>query len=87
MIDFIILSRPGRYFKDLQASPYLEAGKNALETLDNGKSDHETVTLKSGRKAVLLRIIPFAVSSTDIRSRLQAGRSTKYLLPEQVESL
>jgi nicotinate-nucleotide adenylyltransferase len=86
MVDFIILSRPGRCFQDLRSSPYLDADRNTLDLLDSGKSDLETVTLKSGRKAVLLRIIPFAISSTDIRRRLETGRSTKYLLPEQVES-
>lgn len=86
MVDFIILSRPGRAFRDLLASAFLEPDENVLEALDSGSSGREVLRLTSGRKATLMRILPFAISSTDIRRRLQAGQSAKYLLPEQVES-
>jgi nicotinate-nucleotide adenylyltransferase len=87
MVDFVILARPGHFFRDLQASPYLHADKAALALMDNsGIADHAKVDMKSGKKAILMRGMSLAISSTDIRNRLQTGRSTKYLLPEQIES-
>jgi nicotinate-nucleotide adenylyltransferase len=35
---------------------------------------------------MLVNVSPINISSTDIRSRLEQGKSVKYLLPVEVES-
>ncbi|MGE5299727.1 MAG: nicotinate-nucleotide adenylyltransferase [Acidobacteriota bacterium] len=81
MVNFAVVSRPGREFGEVLSSPY-------AKTKDLAGSGGESLTLEllSGRKAELVKITPLDISSSDIRRRMRAGRSIKYLLPEEVES-
>ena len=81
MVNFAVVSRPGREFGEVLTSPY-------AKTKDLAGSGGESLTLEllSGRKAELVKITPLDISSSDIRRRMRAGRSIKYLLPEEVES-
>ena len=81
MVNFAVVSRPGREFDEMLSSPF-------AKTKDLAESGGESLTLElqSGRKAELVKITPLDISSSDIRRRIRAGRSIKYLLPEDVES-
>ncbi len=81
MVNFAVVSRPGREFDEMLSSPY-------AKTKDLAESGGESLTfeLLSGRKAELVKITPLDISSSDIRRRIRSGRSIKYLLPEDVES-
>ncbi len=86
IVNFALLSRPGRRFSDLLASPYLEAGEQALKELDGCRSGSLTLKMRSGRDAVLVHVTNMDIASTDIRRRTREGLSIKYLLPAEVES-
>jgi nicotinate-nucleotide adenylyltransferase len=86
LINFAVLSRPGNWFIDLLTSPYLELKKSLLSRLDRGETETFSSELRSGKKLVLLRITPVAISSTEIRKRIKEGLTIKYMLPEEVES-
>ncbi|MDA8104435.1 MAG: nicotinate-nucleotide adenylyltransferase [Nitrospiraceae bacterium] len=81
MVNFAVVSRPGREFDEMLSSPF-------AKTKDLAESGGESLTLEllTGRKAELVKITPLDISSSDIRRRIRAGRSIKYLLPEDVES-
>jgi len=86
LVNFAVISRPGRSFSDLSSSTYLEVDKRLLRRLDEGETEMAAVPLVSGREAVLIRVTHMDISSTGIRARLKEGLSIKYLLPEGVES-
>jgi nicotinate-nucleotide adenylyltransferase len=86
MTDFVIISRPSFLFADLESSPYLETGREALLGLDRGEETAVNARLKGGRAAVLMRITALDISATAIRMLLRQGKGIKYLLPENVES-
>jgi len=86
LVDFIILSRPGTSFADLETSPYLIADKKSLADLDEEKVLSCPLRLRSSGVAVLTRVTPMGISSTGIRRRVKQGLTVKYLLPEDVES-
>jgi nicotinate-nucleotide adenylyltransferase len=86
LVNFAIISRPGRKFSDLSSSPYLKVREGVLRQLDQGEAENVRVSLTSGKEAVLTRVTHMDVSSTGIRGRLQGGGSVKYLLPESVRS-
>jgi nicotinate-nucleotide adenylyltransferase len=81
MVDFAVVSRPGREFGEILSSPYAKTKEPPLN-----KGGSLSVELRSGRKAEMVRITPLDISSSDVRRRVRSGLSVKYLLPEDVES-
>jgi nicotinic acid mononucleotide adenylyltransferase len=86
LTDFIVISRPGKFFEDLMKSPYIKTGRSILKGLDSSKTGHYKVKLKSKRYAVLLPLTPVGISSTEIRHLVRRRKSIKFLLPPEVES-
>ncbi|MBI5076638.1 MAG: nicotinate (nicotinamide) nucleotide adenylyltransferase [Nitrospirae bacterium] len=86
LAHFLILSRPGCRFAALSTSPYLSVSKETLRKLDAGTIPSYSTTLTNGNAVLLLNISPVNISATDIRTRMAAGKSAKYLLPAAVES-
>lgn len=95
-----VVSRPGELFSS-QASvldsvlSHSPSGHNIdqgfLAMLDGRPGAPETlmkyvVRLQSGFSLIFLRVAPWKVSSSEIRSRLVRGESVKNLLPDSVES-
>ena len=86
LAHFIVISRPGYAFLDLRSSPYIKINKPILKGLDASDIESHKATLLSQKKAVLLRLTPLSISSTEIRRLVQLGSSIKYLLPPAVQS-
>jgi len=86
MVNFAVISRPGRKFEDLLSSPYMDVEPGDLRALDDSGGEFKITRLKSLKEAALAKITSIDISSSDIRRRMLAGQSVKYLLPESVES-
>lgn len=86
LTNFVIISRPGFRFIDLQVSPYIKINRRILEELDNAKIETYSIKLKSNRDVTFLKLTPIGTSSTEIRTLIKQGKSIKYLLPAEVES-
>jgi nicotinate-nucleotide adenylyltransferase len=84
--NFAVLSRPSSRFAELAASPYMKVGNVKIQQLDQCRASSLSVSLTSGREAILVRTTPVAIASSDIRRRIKEGLSIKYLLPAEVES-
>jgi nicotinate-nucleotide adenylyltransferase len=81
---FVVISRPGYFFSDLLKTRLLEIEEQTLKDLDRGVI-RETEAESPGIQLHLETISHLDISSTNIRKRIQEGRSIKYLLPETVE--
>lgn len=86
MTDFVVVSRPGFLFSSMRESPYVKAGVKLLREVDLSKNATNVIRLTSNRYAILLRLTPVGISSTQIRKFLREGKSIKYLLPPEVQS-
>jgi nicotinate-nucleotide adenylyltransferase len=86
LTHFIIISRPGLEFINLQTSPVVPMKRSILRKLDNGVIETYTLKLRGHNEVMLLKITPIGISSHEIRDRIRQERSIKYLLPASVES-
>lgn len=88
LCDFIVIFRavPGG-FSGVTTFPYpVTADRRALAEFDRGTRSSVIGTLPGGREVRFIRSHDLPVSATEIRRRLAAGRTVKYLLPAPVGS-
>jgi nicotinate-nucleotide adenylyltransferase len=86
LTNFIVISRPGFRFADIEKSSYLNVEGVTLREMDNATTEKYISKLKSDRDAILLNLTQIDISSTEIRSLIKQNKSIKYLLPPEIQS-
>jgi len=87
LCHFIVCSRPGVAFTQLQALPFLPRTKpQAFQSLDQQDTTRLDILLPSGKTIYLLSIPPCEISASTIREHLALGSSVSHWLPPTVES-
>ena len=83
--SFVVLSRPGFRFQDLEELPFLAGSGKELAALDNG--EHIQAIVEPDGFRICLEVVPhYDISSTDIRTRVKRSATIKYHLPDAVET-
>lgn len=86
LTDFVILMRPGLNISSLSESSFLIADPQKIESFKKSSERFLKLKVKNGKDAIILKITPFQISSTEIRNLIKSGKSIKYLLPLNVQS-
>jgi nicotinate-nucleotide adenylyltransferase len=87
MCDFVTTFRPGTDYEVLTRHKFLhEIDVVMLEALQQNMREVGKMEMISGRYLWLVSSLGMDISSTEIRRRVKARHSVKYLLPEPVES-
>ncbi|GJL70568.1 MAG: putative nicotinate-nucleotide adenylyltransferase [Nitrospirales bacterium] len=87
LCHFIVCSRPGVSFTQLQSLPFLPViTPQAFQNLDEQNTTRLDIILPSGKTIYLLSIPPCEISASTIRERLALGSSVSHWLPPTVES-
>ncbi|MDT3777757.1 nicotinate-nucleotide adenylyltransferase [Nitrospira sp. MA-1] len=87
LCHFIVCSRPGVSFTQLQSLPFIPATKpQAFQNLDEQDTTRLDIILPSGKTIYLLSIPPCEISASTIREHLALGSSVSHWLPPTVES-
>lgn len=93
LCHFIVVSRPEHPFSSLDYVPFIgPIDLLPLKYVDQGKADRYSLFLPAcsstspKRTLTFLKIQPCLISATDIRTRIEEGRTVKKLLPKDVQS-
>lgn len=87
LAHLVVVSRPGSQFVQLAGHALLaDVAPEALAALDAGRDARLERRLPTGRRLVLLRVTPHAISATEIRAYLAGRERARNILPASVES-
>ena len=87
LCHFIVCSRPGASFTQLQSLPFFPSTPLAnLENLNQQENARLDVALPSGTKIILLSVPPCEVSASQIRENIAKKQPVEGWLPPFVES-
>jgi len=81
LCDVVVMSRPPQDERLTMADIPVAARQAFCYDPASGSFHHE-----SGHRVIPLSVVPLDISATDIRARLAAGRSIRFLVPAPVEA-
>jgi nicotinate-nucleotide adenylyltransferase len=81
LCDVVVMSRPPQGESLTMADIPVAARQAFCYDRASGSFHHE-----SGHRVIPLSVVPLDISATDIRARLAAGRSVRFLVPATVET-